>query len=109
MTDEDDTDETRVLTPIPLSGVISRFYVRGDADIGVAGDTYTFRLRVNQTDSTITCQIVGAGGTELSCSDLTNSVTVSAGDLISISAFEPSGGVDPANMRFRWTARFVSN
>jgi hypothetical protein len=100
--------ESAVQQAIPVDGTISRFYVRTGGDVGSTGDTYTFTVRVNGADSLVTCTITGVVTTvEQSCSDLTNSVAVSAGNLISISsvpASSPSGSPDA-----HWTAKFVAN
>ena len=92
---------------IPVNGTISQFYVRTTSDVGPAGATYTFTIRINGAPggTPVTCTITGGAGVERSCSDLTNSVTVTAGQLFSILAV---GAGDVIGTPVHWTAKFVA-
>ena len=72
---------------VPCSGTIDQLYVSGPAAPG-AGKSITYTLLVNGVASALTCTISGASQT--ANSDTTHSVSVSAGDLISIQG-TPSG------------------
>lgn len=64
---------------ISSPGTISNLYIKATGAPGGA-DSYTYTLRVNGVDTTLTATISAAG---TSASDLTHTVSVSAGDLIS--------------------------
>jgi hypothetical protein len=95
--------ETAVQQAVPVAGTLSLLYVRIDGTAGTAGSgrSYTVTIRLNGTDTSVSCVILD---TATSCSDLSNSVTFAAGDLISVVAV-PSA-VNPIARTMRWTARF---
>lgn len=64
----------------PFAGTIRNLYVRVSAAPG-AGTSVTFTVNKNNTDTAVTCTISGTGQT---ASDTTHSVTVAAGDQLSI-------------------------
>lgn len=75
---------------VSTTGVASRLFCNlpaGSPDNGGGTQTYTFTLRKNTADTALTCAISEAGQT---CSDTSNTVAVTAGDLIDFSSV-PSG------------------
>lgn len=67
---------------MPTNGTIHRLFVEQTAPSG-DGDTATYALNVNDgADSALTCAI--SGGTDLTCSDVVNSVSVSTGDRVAM-------------------------
>ena len=73
--------EANVQSASPAA-TISKFYVHLSANIGT-GNTIAFTFRDGGSDQSVTCTISGAANT---CNDTTHSVTVAAGDIISIKA-----------------------
>lgn len=69
---------------MPSAGTISALYVALTVDPGT-GTTRIITIRKNQTDQTLTCTVTGASGANLTCSDLTHSFSVVAGDILSFS------------------------
>ena len=67
------------------SGTIKdlRILLAADPDNGAATQSYTFKIRVNEAEpgSTLTCAVSDG---QTSCQDLVNSVSVTAGDYVSI-------------------------
>jgi hypothetical protein len=88
---------------MPVSGNISNFYVVLDVSPG-SGKSYTFVVRKNGVDTSITCTI---SDTNTTGSDLTHSVSFTAGDYISICVI-PSAG-SPTAALMRWTASLSPN
>ena len=86
-----------------IAGTLANFYVRLDGSPGGA-TSYTLTVRKNGTDTTLTCVISGSA---IACSDTTNSVSFSAGDLISVKSV-PSA-TNPTARAMRWTAKFAPN
>lgn len=72
---------------VPQNCTVSRLYVRITTN-QVAGSTSTivFTLRKNSTDTALTCTIAGGSSGGTFASNLTNSVSFAAGDLMSIKA-----------------------
>jgi hypothetical protein len=97
------TTESNIEQIVPVGGTLSNLYVRLDGTPGGAstGKSYTFTVRKNGADTTVTCTILETATT---CSDTTNSVTFNAGDRISIKTVA-SGG--PTGREMRWTANFA--
>jgi hypothetical protein len=87
---------------VPSSGTISRFYVRLSGAAGGGSTSYTFTVRIDGADTGITCTATGAA---TSCSDTSNSASVTAGQLISILA-DPSATQPNDNLDLVWSARF---
>jgi hypothetical protein len=73
--------ESDVTLPVPRSGTISNFHYRSVAG-GNSGVTIT--LRVGGTNTSITCVSGTAPSTGGSCSDLTDTAPISAGQTITI-------------------------
>lgn len=69
-----------------------------------ASKSWTFVVRKNEINTTLTCAI---SGTATSCSDLVNSFSVVAGDRITIKV-TPSGTPTSSN-NIRWSVNFVSS
>jgi hypothetical protein len=65
---------------IPTGGTIRDLYVETDGAPG-ATKSYDFTFILNGVDQTLTCQI---SGTNTECNDTTHTVTVVAGDLVSM-------------------------
>src|SRR5262249_13351880 len=78
---------------------ISKFYIRLSGNPS-NGRSYAFTVRINGADTTVTCSVADAA---TSCSDLTHSVAVSAGDLIAIHAV---GTANPTARTMVWSAVF---
>ena len=91
--------EKLVQNIMPATGTVASFYFFIDTAPG-AGSSWTFFVRKNGIDTTITCTISGASQT---CSDLTHTASFAAGDLISVR--EASSGT-PSNTSGQWTATF---
>ena len=85
-----------------MGGTLSELRVRLSAAAGGAGSSYAFTVRKNGVDTSVTCTIAVAA---TSCSDTTNSVSFSAGDLISVLA-DPSATQPTDNLEVRWTAKY---
>jgi hypothetical protein len=94
-----DNAEAAVEQVVPLAGTLSLLYVRLDGSPG-GGNSYVFTVRVAGSDTAATCTISDGATT---CSDLTNSVAIPAGALVSISA---NGISNPTARSMRWTAIF---
>jgi hypothetical protein len=65
---------------IPTSGTIKSLYVRLITAPGTS-NTRRFMLRKNNADTSLTCDI---GGTNTTCSDVANSVSITAGDSVTL-------------------------
>jgi hypothetical protein len=88
---------------MPVAGLVSKFYVILDGSPGT-GKSYTFVVRKNGSTSTsVTCTISDAATTG---SDLTHSVSFTAGDYISIMVTPAS---NPTAVAMGWTAEFSPN
>ena len=81
------TTESNRIFVVPQACTVSRLYVRITTN-QVAGtvSTIVFTLRKNNADTAITCTIAGGSAAGTIATDLTNSVSFSAGDLMSIKA-----------------------
>lgn len=79
------TTESNRIFVVPQACTVSRLYVRITTN-QVAGSvsTIVFTLRKNNADTAITCTIAGGSAAGTIANDLTNSVSFSAGDLMSI-------------------------
>jgi hypothetical protein len=71
------------------NGIIRNLRVRAETAPG-AGETYTITIWINNSASTVTCQLSEASS-PASASDLTNSEVVQAGQRIDIVAVSSSG------------------
>jgi Collagen triple helix repeat (20 copies) len=98
-------NENAVSQVMAISGELSSLYVRLDNSPG-STDSYTFTVRKNGLDSTLSCTIIGSA---TSCMDtnLAHSLTFDAGDLISIKAVPSSPS--PTARAMHWTAKFAPN
>ena len=87
---------------VSTPGTIDSLYVELTDDPGTSPDAYTFTLRKNGADTTLTCTITA---NDTSGSDVVHSVAVVAGDVIDIKC-EPlnSPSVAPAA---QWVMRFT--
>jgi len=99
----DSTTEANRQFVIPAAGTIKKLHMRNSAVPG-AGTSYTYTVRKNGVDQTLTCLVDNAGGA--TCSDTTNSFTVAAGDKITLKSV-PAGTPTAARVRFGVT--FVSD
>ena len=95
----DSTNENSVSVLIPIDGSFSKFYVNCTVAPG-AGNSWTILLRVNESDTALSVTI---SDSSTSGSDTSNTVSVSAGDLVAIRV-NPSSG--PAAARFSWGVLF---
>ena len=98
-------NETAVNQIMVIPGELSYLYVRLDNSPG-GTTSYTFTVRKNGVDSTLSCTIIGSA---TSCMDIdpSHSLIFDAGDLISIKAVPSSP--NPAARAMRWTAKFAPN
>ena len=80
-----DTDEEATVTRVLTPGTFQNFYadLSGSPDNGVGTQSYTFTVRKNKADTTITCAV---SETATTCNDTANSFSVVAGDVISVSS-----------------------
>lgn len=69
------------------TGTVSNLHVKISPSSPGTGKSYAFTFRANQVDTALTCTIADAATT---CSDTTHSVSINAGDKVSISQ-TPSG------------------
>lgn len=101
MVNKGSTTEAVVSTTIPVTGTFRNMYINvSTAPVGV--QTVIATLRVNGSDTAVTCTITGAA---TSCSDTSNSAAVTAGQLWSIkvvysataASSVPKGGVQLLN------------
>ena len=95
-------------TTMPFAGTIQSLIV-DDSSAVTGGQSWTFTVRKNNADSSVTCGInsstATAGGlNHQQCSDLSHFVTFVAGDHIQISA-APSG--TPSLGNINWSAKIV--
>jgi len=93
------TNESDAQQIVPVGGSLSRLYVRLNGSPG-SGDSYTFTVRRNGADTSLSCTISGSA---TDCSDTADSVQLQAGDLIAIAAVPTSS---PTGRQMSWTARF---
>lgn len=79
----------------PRSGTLRDLYVRHGTPLG-NGNIITYTLRVAGVDSTVLVALASTGGAG---QDTTNSVSVNAGDLVSIKVTKASGvGASPRDI-----------
>jgi hypothetical protein len=99
-------DETAVQQQVPFAGTLSRLHVRLDGTAGASGsgEFYTFTIRLNGSDTAVTCTILE---TATNCSDSVNTVLFNAGDLLSLGVV-PSAS-NPTTRAMRWTAQFSAS
>lgn len=72
----------------PVGGTFDFMYVNVSAAPGGAGKSWVFTLRINGSNTILTCTVSNAA---TGCSDLTHAATITAGQTIDISAV-PTGG-----------------
>jgi hypothetical protein len=91
---------------ITVAGTLSKLRVRIDGAAGTAGSgkSYTITVRVNGLDTAVTCTILETATT---CSDSAHTLTLNAGDLISLGVV-PSAS-NPTVRALRWTAQFSAS
>jgi hypothetical protein len=101
---ESGANETDVQQAIPVAGSLTALNVRLDGITGppASGDSYTITVRLNGADTGLTCTISEIART---CADLADTITVAAGDLITIGVI-PSSPARPTARSLRWTALF---
>jgi hypothetical protein len=75
-------------SPIPFSGTISRLFV--SCETAPSGGTFVLTIQVNGTDSALTCTVADGATTG---SDITHSVSVSAGDILRFKYLKSGGTV----------------
>ena len=75
--------ESLVFSLCPIGGTFKNLYIQSTAPAN--GQTLTSALRINGTDSALTCTITGnAGGTNTTCNDTTHTAACTAGQTYSI-------------------------
>lgn len=91
------TVNTSCRIAVPMAGTLRRFVLRSSADPGIT-QTYTATVRLNNADTGLTCQITSGNTT---CSDDTNTVAVTVGDVIELKIVS-SITAATATMQFGW-------
>lgn len=92
--------EALALQVISAPGAISGLRIRLDPAPGV-GKSWTFKLRKNGADTALSVTVSGAATTGV---DLTNAITVAAGDTLSLAS--SSTGTPTTTPEAQWTFRF---
>lgn len=92
-------NESATQNTIPFDTTLSKWYIRLSGQAGTTTNGWTFTIRKNGGNTTLTISIIGATSTG---SDLTNSVSFSAGDLFSISAVRVGA---PNNVDLVWSCK----
>ncbi len=94
--------ESAMQQALPTAGTLSRLYVRLSGTAGAAGTgrSYTVTIRVNGVNTGVSCVVLE---TATGCSNVSNTVTLAAGDLLSVLAV-PSA--TPTARTLRWTAQY---
>jgi hypothetical protein len=95
--------EPPVQSPMPIGGTVSDLHVFLTPAPGT-GNGWTVTVRKNSADTSVTCTV---SNTDTTCEDTGNSVSFSAGDLISVGA-NPTGAIPTENF-IKWTAKFVAS
>ncbi|MFA5054289.1 MAG: hypothetical protein WC565_09535, partial [Parcubacteria group bacterium] len=96
------TESARVQC-VSAPGTIDSLYVELTADPGTSPDAYRFTLRKNGSDTALTCTITADA---TSGSDVSHSVAVVAGDVVSIQC--EALNTPSATPGAQWTMRFTS-
>lgn len=73
--------ESDVPCPMPRSGIFNGLYVKTQNNVGGSGQTSTYTLRINGSDTALTCSISSGSA---SGSDSTHTASYSAGDKLTI-------------------------
>lgn len=95
--------ENNVKTPLPAQGTLRALYVQTSSAQGAAG-TQVYTLRKNGADTALTLT-VGAGAAAGTFSDVTHSVAVAAGDLLSVKVVNNDGSNNGATTA-SWSVEF---
>jgi hypothetical protein len=102
--DEASPTESIAQQRVTEAGTLSQLSVRLDQNPGTGSDQYTFTVRNNGSNTTVTCTITTPA---TSCTDTTHSATFAVGDLLSISSVP---GNSPSNQPdARWTGLFTGS
>jgi hypothetical protein len=102
--DNADANESNVISYIPFNCIISNLYINISGSAGASTTSYTFTVRKNGVNTTISTTIIGASQ---SGTDLIDSATFNSGDIFSISA-TPSNPQPTDNLHVRWVCRVTS-
>jgi hypothetical protein len=103
--DCEDEDDDHSDSQVPMvAGTLSSFRASISAAPG-SGNSWIFTVRVNGYSTTLTCTITN-GAPNTTCKDDVHSVTISASDLVSVSASPQSG---PGSARISWTMKHTPN
>lgn len=95
----DENEETWIA---PKAGTIQNFYTYADNAPGTS-QTFTMTMRVEQSDSSVTT--THSGASQVSASDTSNTVSVSAGDRVTIKIVSSASATAPT--RFGWSFEYV--
>jgi hypothetical protein len=95
------TNEAASQLAVPANGTVQELHATVAVAPG-AGNTVTFTIRKNGTNTSVACSI---SNTAKSCADSVNAVGFSTGDLITVQVAETAGV--GANIVPGWTAQFV--
>jgi hypothetical protein len=85
---------------MPYAGTLKNLYVRIGVTAQPATGSMVFTLRKNGANTAITVTFTNADGTNATKSDIANSVTVAAGDTISIQAVNNASGTSGQYVSF---------
>lgn len=80
--------ETQMRFVCPVTGTLRNLFVSADAAPGAA-QTFAYTVRKNAADTSLTCTTSGAAST--SSSDVVNSASVTAGDLVTVKLITSAG------------------
>lgn len=96
------SSESAYQNVVPTDGVIKKLSVRLSADAGTSPSAYRFTLRLNGVSTALTCTITAD---DITGFDLSNEVSVSAGDLVNIMC-EPINSPSVA-VKVAWSVIFT--
>ena len=91
--------ESNVRMPSPVAGALGTLTVKTSDDAG-GGNTWTFTIVRNGSDTALTCSISGSSAT--TCSFSSSTVAIAVGDTLSLKAVPASG---PNSAVVTWAAR----
>lgn len=86
----------------PTSGVLKNLFAQSDGQPGSGGDNFTYTVRLNSSDSNISCQILNSAQ---GCNNTTGSVPIVAGDTVALKLVR--GGPSPASIKHFYGLTFV--
>jgi hypothetical protein len=97
----DNTNEGTVQLPSPAVPIVARdlFAQYANESGALPGSTRAFTLRVNGSDSALTCTFTRPAA---SCSDTNDAVTIPAGSLLSVKFFQAGSSIGQGDVIIAW-------